>query len=1543
MYADIVTRLRARSTTIQTQLTLGFGLILMLALLIAVIGYLSLRNLQTGVRETLEKASQVRELSLEIENNFLLARQSETLFLDNWRTIGFERAAAQYVTLNQQHMTQARNQLDELDTLVQSSADLELRRLTKEITTLRPFLAEYDAAFLGTVRHIAEQSRADGLEQSLYSTLGQLEEAVRNLDNTQYRQLVLEIRANEQAYFNTNEQQFEDNVRLLSTRLVTLVERSQPEDLSQAETQLIASQIVTRIKLYRAIFKELVALERDISVNSAIFREVTTDINLLTGEIGAAGESGLHRASNELQAVSRQSSVALGVSAAVALGLGMLTATTLARQISQPLNQLTLAAQQIGQGNLEQPVVVSGGYEVVTLAETFNLMSRQLREFIGSLEQRVTDRTRDLGLATEVGRNISRIRDLDLLLVTAVELIRSRFDLYYTQIYLTDEADRNLVLRAGTGATGQALMSRGHRLPIAPGSINGAAASEKRSIIVADTHMSRIFRANPLLPETRSEMSVPLIVGDRVVGVLDLQSARPNSFSEENMPAFEALAGQMATAVENAHLFAEIVQARAAVEQQARRLTHTGWEDYLNAIERSEFVGYSYDLAALERLTERDLDHDESHPTAAIVVTGEPVGQLQVEPDPERPWQDADNDLLKTIADQIGRQIENLRLLSEADRYRAEAEAANRRLLRQGWQAYIDTTVPGYVYDQNEVVPLATAVDVLPARTLTQSLVVHGEVIGELAVVATDEINPDVQMLLEQVGERLSNHLENLRLSEQREKALAQTEQRAAEMSAINQVAQAVSQNLELEQLLETVYRQIQGIMSVDTFLVGIYDADTHLMHYPLLYDEDQRYELASVPPSPTNRLYQVMNSGEALLISRTKEEIEAEKETTDSTIGNKKISASLLFAPLRTGGQLIGALSVQSYRLNAFDQAHITLLGGIANHVAVGMENVRLFAQTQAALAETEALYQASTEMNSAQSYAEILTVLRQHTVVGGDAHLISLALFNQPWSEASEPLWIDIVAYWNVTPTDNPVLRYMIDDYPAARTILRPNEPTLIEDLETYSKLDKRTRSLFIKAFGAKSTLVAPLVVGGRWIGYVNAFYPQTVTFADTAVRRVTSLTNQAAVSLQNMRLREQAQLRADELAVLNEAGRELTTIREVTTVLDSVHRHISRLMDVSDFFIALYDADQDEVNIRVYGQGEDVEPAQLRRRAGNSITEHVIRSRQPLLVQGDIQKTAKELGIVLVGRDSECWLGVPMLLGSEVIGVIAVQSFTNRYQYNEHHRDLLTAFASQTAISIQNARLFQQTQARAEELTILNEMGRDLTEVLDVNTVTESIYHYISRLMDTTNFYVALYEATNQETSFPVAIENGQRVNWASRRSGKAITEFVIHSQKPLLITEHVAERVAELGIDVIGAHAECWMGVPIIIGDQSIGLIAVQSLTTARLYNEHHLDLLTAVASQTAIAIENARLFAQVQARARREQLLRQITAKVRSAVDMDSIMRTAVQEIGQALGRQAFVYLGDGQRPIVDGQRSIVDGQLPIVEGQPSAGPVGEEA
>lgn len=195
----------------------------------------------------------------------------------------------------------------------------------------------------------------------------------------------------------------------------------------------------------------------------------------------------------------------------------------------------------------------------------------ELQAFSATLEKRVAERSQELILAADVARRISSLSDLGTVLSEAVTQIQDSFQLYYAQVYLLDDSGQYLELRAGTGGVGQLLLEQKHRLPVNGKSVNSTAFVTAQPVIVADTETSDIFQPNPLLPLTRAEISVPLLLGETAVGVLNLQSSTPESLTSASLPAFQVLAGQLVTAINNANLFTERERAAASLREERKQ------------------------------------------------------------------------------------------------------------------------------------------------------------------------------------------------------------------------------------------------------------------------------------------------------------------------------------------------------------------------------------------------------------------------------------------------------------------------------------------------------------------------------------------------------------------------------------------------------------------------------------------------------------------------------------------------------------------------------------------------------------------------------------------------------------------------------------------------------------------------------------------------------------------------------------------------------------------------------------------------------------
>lgn len=211
----------------------------------------------------------------------------------------------------------------------------------------------------------------------------------------------------------------------------------------------------------------------------------------------------------------------------------------------------------------------------VSVISAFDQMAQQLRQQLQQLENRTISQSRDLQTVAEVAKNIATYLTLEELLPQVVELTKSRFNLYHVQIYLLDEVGKQLQLAAGAGEAGDKMVKQQHKIPLNhPKSIVARSARERYGIVINDVTASGDFLANPLLPQTRSELALPLMVGEDLLGVLDMQHQEVDRFTQDDQFIKSALADQIAVAVQNARAFEERTQIEYELRRSGRELVN---------------------------------------------------------------------------------------------------------------------------------------------------------------------------------------------------------------------------------------------------------------------------------------------------------------------------------------------------------------------------------------------------------------------------------------------------------------------------------------------------------------------------------------------------------------------------------------------------------------------------------------------------------------------------------------------------------------------------------------------------------------------------------------------------------------------------------------------------------------------------------------------------------------------------------------------------------------------------------------------------------
>ena len=229
----------------------------------------------------------------------------------------------------------------------------------------------------------------------------------------------------------------------------------------------------------------------------------------------------------------------------------------------------------------------------------------------------------------------------------------------------------------------------------------------------------------------------------------------------------------------------------------------------------------------------------------------------------------------------------------------------------------------------------------------------------------------------------------------------------------------------------------------------------------------------------------------------------------------------------------------------------------------------------------------------------------------------------------------------------------------------------------------------------------------------------------------------------------------------------------------------------------------------------------------------------------------KWIKKEGLVSV-------IALPISTREENIGTINIY-FKKHHSFTDEEKKIISIFAQFSGIAISNATFFEDRKRKIRALEALNLIGQKISSVSDFKSLVEVVYGETSKIMRTRNFYLALYNKEKHEINFIIYVEEGKRIKRRKRKLKKGLTEYLIKTKKPLLLQKDVLEKSKELSIRALGRPAKCWLGVPILYGAKVLGVIGVQDYEREYVYDEDDMKVLLTIANQTAVGIENSRLY------------------------------------------------------------------------------------
>ncbi len=375
-----------------------------------------------------------------------------------------------------------------------------------------------------------------------------------------------------------------------------------------------------------------------------------------------------------------------------------ITATILARSLARPIISLTKTANAITQGDLSARSEINTTDEIGLLANTFNKMSSQIQELVTSLEQRVDQRTAELvqrseelaqttkqsekradelQAIAEIARYISTEKQLEKLLPLITQRVSERFGFYHVGIFLLNENGKYAILRAANSLGGQRMLERQHKLEVGQVGLVGNVTSTGVPRIALDTGVDAIYFNNPDLPETHSEMALPLITRGTIIGALDVQSTTPNAFTPADVSILGSLADQIAIAIDNARLLEETRNTLEESQLVFREYLAGSWQKK----SASEIFGYYQTLTGGQLVTGKTVGeieisaNDDTNTLAVpIQIHDQVIGTVHIRPNNnDKTWNKDEINIVQAVVERLGLALDNARLFEETST-RAERE-----------------------------------------------------------------------------------------------------------------------------------------------------------------------------------------------------------------------------------------------------------------------------------------------------------------------------------------------------------------------------------------------------------------------------------------------------------------------------------------------------------------------------------------------------------------------------------------------------------------------------------------------------------------------------------------------------------------------------------------------------------------------------------------------------------------------------------------------------------------------------------------------------
>jgi GAF domain-containing protein/CheY-like chemotaxis protein len=943
-------------------------------------------------------------------------------------------------------------------------------------------------------------------------------------------------------------------------------------------------------------------------------------------------------------------------------------------------------------------------------------------------------------------------------------------------------------------------------------------------------------------PKVRSEIVVPLKYGEDVIGVLTAKSPFLDAFSADDMYLLSTFASQAAIALENI--------------RQHREL--------------SVLYDTSRDIAGEQDLEEM-LEKTVSHATKLLDAKG---GGVYL-PLPGK------EELKLSVTHGLRDTLQGVTLAfgeGMAGKVFLDGKPMKAPDLVEGRPDYSEWSERAAVFDADEF----TAVVEVP-------LIAGEKTLGVLFV--ADDIK---RRAFTKKDERLLERLAN-------QAAIAlRNASRIDELEVLNEIGREVSAELDYRKLLDLILQKAKTIVPFEYGNISLIDRPSNRLVVESTNIDGVERLKTKVGEGVTGW---VAKYGESLRVNDVKSSIEIPGAPEQPTyLEFTEETQSELCVPLCVQDEILGVINVESPKSAAFDEEDQSQLETLASQAAVAIYKSRLVQKLdEARKGQIEAIKEIGASISTLLDLEVVLKGILESTgALLGQAHLGEIRELNPETNELEV-----VVVHTEHEGRINEEFSSIRMGKGLVGWVAEERQSLIVSDVSE----DPRYLP-YLDITG--SEMDVPILVGDELYGVFSIEHPETHAFSEDDRKLLEAMASLAAVAIENNRTYEQ---RVKDIAALQKIN-EAVVDADLDGIPQLIADEIVTVMPGEYCSLWLYEPESEDLILRAAHRplGEAVEEINRLKAGEQSLCRQVAEIGESSIC-ADV---SSEEGFYRIYQEAKSSMTAPLKYGGEILGALNVES-SRKDAFSERHIELLKGFAGQASLAIENAKLYQELEqsnekleSRVMELEILIEIGRTVSS-MGIEEILEMIYREAGKLMDVRNIQIAFYDEETDMVSFPFACVDGEQVEvgvgmFSPRKRGRdryGLTEYVI-DQGAAVSEGDIWEWAAERGIELSSSlDTQSWIGAPLKVGERVIGLISIQSLEQEDAYDENHLRVLETIASQAAVAIENARLYENLEDKIEQLKSAQERIAETESVITRMSIAADFVHRVNNLAGTIPF--------------------------------------